>query len=348
MLDKVKDYKLISLIGKGAYGSVYKSKNIISGNYFAIKLFDFHKATSDDLLTITNEINILSSLNSENIVKLCEHFTELRPMGEKYYCIVMELCEKGDLASLIHHRLKEKSWFSEDEIIKMMIQICKGLDYLHHNQIIHRDLKSLNILINNQNTIKIGDFGVSKVLKAGFAHTFVGTPYYLSPEICQEKAYNEKSDIWSLGCVLYEMMTLSKPFDSNNQMGLLFKIIKGIPAPISNEVRNRYSNWLFQLLYKMLEKNAQKRIGIKYILDVFYSKTEKKNEEFHSRNNNNEPIETKVNRSLTYVKTKSNKEIIPKRVRQPPKNKTIPYNEPNKFNGLKQTTHQLVIFQVIN
>lgn len=347
MLDKVKDYKLISLIGKGAYATVYRAKKITSGEYFAIKLFNALNETPDDLLTVTNEINILSLMNCDNIVKLYEHFIDIRPLGDKYYCIVMELCENGDLGILIQHKLKERSWFSEEEVIKIMIQICKGLDYLHRNKIIHRDLKSMNILINNKNIVKIGDFGVSKVLNNGFAKTFVGTPYYLSPEICQEKAYNEKTDIWSLGCVLYEMLTLNKPFVSNNQMGLLMKIIKGIPSPISNEVRNRYSDWLFQLMNKMLEKNANKRTNIKYILDIFCSKANKDKEESHSTDII-KPIEAISNRPLAYVKKKSNKEVIPKRVRQPPKNKTIPYNEPNKLNPSKQTTHQLVILIVIN
>ena len=89
---------------------------------------------------------------------------------------------------------------------------------MHSKDVLHRDLKTMNVFLSKQDKVRLGDLGVAKVLSntAAFAHTMVGTPYYLSPELCEEKPYNEKSDIWSLGCILYELCSLKHPFDANN------------------------------------------------------------------------------------------------------------------------------------
>ena len=105
---------------------------------------------------------------------------------------------------------------SEAKIWKFFIEMCLGLQYLHANRILHRDIKTINMFLAKDDKIKIGDLGVARELNhtANMAHTVVGTPYYLSPELCEEKPYNNKSDIWSLGCVLYEMCTLRHPFEA--------------------------------------------------------------------------------------------------------------------------------------
>jgi NIMA (never in mitosis gene a)-related kinase len=109
---------------------------------------------------------------------------------------------------------------------------------VHDRKILHRDLKSQNIfLTGRQKLIKLGDFGIARVLKHTHenARTAIGTPYYLSPEICEGKAYNNKSDMWSLGIVLYEMCTLKCPFDASNLNGLVLKIIRGVYAPLPGQ-----------------------------------------------------------------------------------------------------------------
>ena len=104
----------------------------------------------------------------------------------------------------------------ETAIWKFFIEMCLGLHYLHTNRILHRDIKTINMFLTKDNQIKIGDLGVARELAqtANMAHTVVGTPYYLSPELCAEESYNHKSDIWSLGCVLYELCTLKHPFEA--------------------------------------------------------------------------------------------------------------------------------------
>ena len=106
----------------------------------------------------------------------------------------------------------------EEKIWKFFIEMCLGIQYLHTNRILHRDIKTINMFLTKNDNIKIGDLGVARELNqtANMAHTVVGTPYYLSPELCEEKPYNNKSDIWSLGCVLYELCTLKHPFEAQN------------------------------------------------------------------------------------------------------------------------------------
>jgi NIMA (never in mitosis gene a)-related kinase len=141
--------------------------------------------------------------------------------------IVMEFCEGGDLASYLRQQLGRP--LSENKIWKFLIQMSLGLDYIHKKKILHRDIKSMNIFLAKDESIRIGDLGVAKVLceEGNFAHTMVGTPYYLSPEMCEEKPYNEKSDVWALGCVLYELCTFKHPFDAANQGSLILKIVRG-------------------------------------------------------------------------------------------------------------------------
>ena len=112
--------------------------------------------------------------------------------------------------------------------------MCIGLEYLHKNKVLHRDIKTLNMFLSKEEDIRIGDLGVAKVLEdtTNFAHTMVGTPYYLSPEMCEQKPYNEKSDIWALGCIMYELATYKHPFDATNQGALILRILKGRFTPI--------------------------------------------------------------------------------------------------------------------
>jgi len=158
-----------------------------------------------------HEATILAKINSPYIVKYYDSFTEKSNIN-----IIMEYCENGDLGLYLKRQMGKS--LPEQIIWRFFLEMCLGLQYLHSNKILHRDVKTINMFLTKENKIKIGDLGVAKLLNqtANFAHTVVGTPYYLSPELCEEKPYNHKSDIWSLGCVLYELCTLKHPFESNN------------------------------------------------------------------------------------------------------------------------------------
>ena len=127
------------------------------------------------------------------------------------------------------------------------------MKHIHDRRILHRDLKTQNLFINvnaGKKTIKIGDFGVSKILSSTMecAKTAIGTPYYLSPELCNNQGYNNKSDIWALGCILYEICTLNHTFEAANMKMLIVKILEGRYAPISS----KYSQQLKDIITAML------------------------------------------------------------------------------------------------
>ena len=160
-----------------------------------------------------------------NVVSYKESFIDI---GTQTICLVMEYAEHGDMLSKIEQHFKKGSCFPEYELWSYLIQLLGGLKALHDLNIMHRDIKSANILIGENGAAKLADFNVSKVVnggKDGLLHTQTGTPYYASPEVWQDKPYNFKSDIWSLGCVLYEMAAMRPPFKAADMKGLFKKVI---------------------------------------------------------------------------------------------------------------------------
>lgn len=141
----------------------------------------------------------------------------------------MEFADDGDLFQKICEHLKNNTTFSEDEVWSIFIQVVRGLRSLHELQIMHRDLKSANVFLFKNSVAKLGDLNVSKVAEKGLNYTQTGTPYYASPEVWKDKPYDIKSDIWSLGCVLYEMITLKPPFRAHDMPSLYRKVLKGNP-----------------------------------------------------------------------------------------------------------------------
>lgn len=142
------------------------------------------------------------------------------------------------------------------------MHIAKGIRSLHDNNILHRDLKSANIFITNDGTYKLGDLNISKVLKKGLAHTQTGTPYYCSPEVWQDKPYGPKSDMWSFGCVLYEMAAQKPPFTASDIQGLYRKICQGV----FSRIPNHYSNELSDVINSLLKLNPSLRPSVHDLL----------------------------------------------------------------------------------
>jgi NIMA (never in mitosis gene a)-related kinase len=163
----------------------------------------------------------------------------------------------GDLAYHVKKKRAKNETFSETEIMNWFVQICMALEYVHGRKILHRDLKSQNIFLTANNTIKLGDFGISRVLENtnDQALTVQGTPYYMSPEICQSKPYTYTSDVWSLGCILYELCTLKHAFSAENLLGLVFKIVQDKQDPVPDI----YSADLRNLVSLLLNKDEKKR-----------------------------------------------------------------------------------------
>ncbi|CAK86643.1 unnamed protein product (macronuclear) [Paramecium tetraurelia] len=219
----LKDFKIISKLGDGSYSNVYKVRRIEDNLEYALKKVNLTNLSDKEKQNALNEVRILASIHHQNIISYKEAFID--PVSNSL-CIVMELATDGDLLQKIQKYIKTNSQFQEKEILKYAFQILNALKALHQMKVMHRDIKSANIfLINNE--VKLGDLNVSKVAKQGLLYTQTGTPYYASPEVWKDQPYDCKSDIWSLGCVLYEMAALKLPFQAENMDGLYNKVIKG-------------------------------------------------------------------------------------------------------------------------
>ncbi|XP_030818421.1 serine/threonine-protein kinase Nek8 isoform X2 [Camarhynchus parvulus] len=213
--------------------------------------------SKDERLAAQNECQVLKLLSHPNVIEYYENFLE-----DKALMIAMEYAPGGTLAEFIHKRCN--SLLDEDTILHFFVQILLALHHVHTKQILHRDLKTQNILLDKHRMIvKIGDFGISKILSSkSKAYTVVGTPCYISPELCEGKPYNQKSDIWALGCVLYELASLKRAFEAANLPALVLKIMSGTFAPISD----RYSPDLRQLILSMLNLDPSKRPQLNEIM----------------------------------------------------------------------------------
>jgi NIMA (never in mitosis gene a)-related kinase 1/4/5 len=206
----------------------------------------------------------MSKISCQYVVRYYDSFVKKDSIN-----IIMEYCECGDVGKYLKKQMNRP--LEEDKIWKFFIEMCLGVRYLHAKKILHRDIKTCNMFLAGGNKVKVGDLGVAKLLNQtqNMAHTIVGTPYYLSPELCEEKPYNHKSDIWSLGCVLYQLCTYKHPFEAKNQGQLLMRIVKGQYTPVSS----KYSSELREIVNKLLLKNQKNRPSIQDILDMPAMKT---------------------------------------------------------------------------
>uniref|UniRef100_A0A8C6THB1 non-specific serine/threonine protein kinase n=1 Tax=Neogobius melanostomus TaxID=47308 RepID=A0A8C6THB1_9GOBI len=222
-------YEKIKVVGRGAFGIVHLCRRRSDGAFVILKEIPVEQMSRDERLAAQNE---------------CQY------------------APGGTLADYIQKRCN--SLLDEDTILHFFVQILLALYHVHNKLILHRDLKTQNILLDkHQMIVKIGDFGISKILVSkSKAYTVVGTPCYISPELCEGKPYNQKSDIWALGCVLYELASLKRAFEAANLPALVLKIMSGTFAPISD----RYSPELRQLILNMLNLDPSKRPQLNEIM----------------------------------------------------------------------------------
>ncbi|XP_078536219.1 serine/threonine-protein kinase Nek8 isoform X1 [Lissotriton helveticus] len=250
-------YERIRVVGRGAFGIVHLCLRKSDQKLVIIKHIPVEQMTKDERLAAQNECQVLKLLNHPNIIEYYENFLE-----DKALMIAMEYAPGGTLAEYIQKRCN--SLLDEDTIMHFFAQILLALHHVHTKLILHRDLKTQNILLDKHHMIvKIGDFGISKILSSkSKAYTVVGTPCYISPELCEGKPYNQKSDIWALGCVLYELASLKRAFEAANLPALVLKIMSGTFAPISD----RYTPELRHLILSMLNLDPSKRPQLREIM----------------------------------------------------------------------------------
>lgn len=261
-----------------------KIKRKSDGRILVWKELSYGRMNEKEKQQIVAEVNILRDLQHPSIVQYHHHFIDKKDL--KIY-IVMEYCAGGDLQRIVRRCREQKSEIGEDFIWRIFAQIVSGLHYCHRRQdlnrinrgedkpssvpdepqkVIHRDLKPGNIFLDANNDVKVGDFGLARVMNhdSVFAHTHVGTPYYMSPEQINDQRYNEKSDIWSLGCIIYELAALRPPFKAENHLSLAIKIKAGkfdrIPAG--------YSEDLWRVIKLMLNTCPDQRIAIDDLIQL--------------------------------------------------------------------------------
>ena len=254
------DFQIISKLGEGAYSTVFKVKRNIDKKIYALKKVKILNLSEKEKENALNEVRILASVKSNFVVSYKEAFFDEK---DNTLCIIMEFADRGDLYQKIVQHKKSAIFFEESDIWRIFIQLVKGLKSLHDLKILHRDMKSANVFLFSNGSAKLGDLNVSKVAKRGLGYTQTGTPYYASPEVWKDKPYDNKSDVWSLGCVLYEMITLRPPFRAQNMEGLFNKVCKGQYSRIPD----RFSDDLFQVVQFLLQVNPISRPSCEQILN---------------------------------------------------------------------------------
>ena len=270
-------YQKIKSLGKGSYGQVFLIKSLETQKEYALKETIITKEKEVFLYFTMNEINILSKLKNPFIISLkCAFKTQLNKDMEKLD-IIMEYVDNGDLNKLLIDNKYDEAYFEEKRILNWLFQVCLALIYLQKNDVIHRDIKPSNIFLMADDSIKLGDFGISKkVSKSSDVKLFIGTPRYTSPEIINKKDFSFKTDIWSLGVSFLELISLRIPFlgyeneeiyknilDRNINTKILNKEKNGF----NNNITKRYSKKLLDLINEMISINPEDRPNAKDILN---------------------------------------------------------------------------------
>uniref|UniRef100_A0A0B6ZPA0 non-specific serine/threonine protein kinase n=1 Tax=Arion vulgaris TaxID=1028688 RepID=A0A0B6ZPA0_9EUPU len=257
------DFDCIRVIGKGSYGEVWLAKHKKDKKQYVLKKMNMGKASQRERKSAEQEGKLLSKLRHPNIVSYKDSFE-----NDGFLYIAMQYCEGGDL----YARLKEQKGapLEERQVVEWFVQIAMALQYMHERNILHRDLKTQNIFLTKSKIIKIGDLGIARILDSAnsMATTLIGTPYYMSPELFSNKPYNHKSDVWALGCCVYEMTTLKHAFNAKDMNSLVYKILKGKMPPMPCQ----YSSELLILMRSMLHQDPEKRPSVNRILRDPYIK----------------------------------------------------------------------------
>ncbi|XP_005106236.1 serine/threonine-protein kinase Nek2 isoform X2 [Aplysia californica] len=265
MTSTLDDFEVLSTIGTGSYGTCKKIKRKKDGKVMVWKEMEYGSMSESEKQMLVSEVNLLRELRHQHIVR---YFDRIIDRTRSIIYIIMEYCQGGDLSSIIARNRKEGSFIPEEFAWKILIQTTWALKECHRRKngkaVLHRDLKPANVFLDAESNVKLGDFGLARVLhhESSFAQTYVGTPYYMSPELVNNLSYNEKSDVWSLGCMLYELCALVPPFTASNQSELNRKIRVGEFSRLPIQ----YSLELDLIIRKMIQVEVVRRPSIDSIL----------------------------------------------------------------------------------
>ena len=256
----MKKYSIERVVGEGSFGKALLCKRREDGRKCIVKQISLSKMSRQEAKATEQESALLARLQHPNIVCFWESFNEVT-RGKSNLYIVMDFADGGDLSDFIKSR--RNRLMSENQVINIAVQISLAMKHVHDRKILHRDLKSGNIFLTKSGVVKLGDFGIARVLRntGELASTQIGTPYFMSPEILQGRRYNSKTDIWSLGCVFFELSALKVPFNGSSMKQLVSNITRQSTPRISSQ----YSKEFCTLLYSMLAKNPKERPSINTI-----------------------------------------------------------------------------------
>ncbi|GAB9472289.1 hypothetical protein Gpo141_00009470 [Globisporangium polare] len=254
-------YETLSLLGSGQYGDVFLVRRTRDSQLFAAKVPNHARGNPLQLAQATQEAELLKRMRHVNITQ-CIETAEDAHSGQ--LAIIMEYASGGDLDEYLRSFQDRQRVMSEAEVMRIFMQIALALEYLHSHRILHRDLKPKNILLDANGIVKVSDFGVSRMLQNSLdaAQTVIGTPYYMSPELMDDQPYDAKSDVWSLGCVVYELATFAPPFKGKAIGAVVHQILNAEPTPLPA----CYSRGFQDLVTKLLTKNARARPDIRDVL----------------------------------------------------------------------------------
>ncbi|XP_046511530.1 serine/threonine-protein kinase PLK4 isoform X1 [Equus quagga] len=255
--EKIEDFKVGNLLGKGSFAGVYRAESIHTGLEVAIKMIDKKAMYKAGMVQrVQNEVKIHCQLKHPSILELYNYFED-----NNYVYLVLEMCHNGEMNRYLKNRMKP---FSENEARHFMHQIITGMLYLHSHGILHRDLTLSNLLLTRNMNIKIADFGLATQLKMPHEkhYTLCGTPNYISPEIATRSAHGLESDVWSLGCMFYTLLTGRPPFDTDTVKNTLNKVVLAdykMPTFLSREAKD--------LIHHLLRRNPADRLSLSSVLE---------------------------------------------------------------------------------
>ena len=252
-----RSFKYIKTVGRGSFGVACLYRRVNDDIQVVLKQINLMELTKTEKELAMNEVDVFSKLHHPNIISYYGSFIR----GEVLF-IEMEFADEGNLAQVIN---ESEEFLPERYILNVFEQITSAISYMHGENILHRDLKTANVFLK-RGIVKVADFGISKIMNTKVhAQTILGTPYYFSPEMCEGKEYDEKSDVWAMGCVLGEICCKQKTFSASNLSDLVKKIMSAQFMPLPDG----YSEQLQYLLKVLLQINPVDRPTASEVLKFY-------------------------------------------------------------------------------